>query len=261
MPIVYFDTAGTAASAGIFIPRDNIAGLTASTELASSEPEINKQCKFLAGFLATLQSTIASNRLVPSSLATALGFTVTKGNPIGVSPGIFNQLFTISAANVIDHSTDSFYPIPVPITGTNIGKGVLKITDVFPDAIAIASAGAISDAGILLPHSDINSYGAESATDPDDDSQSRKWFLSVARYLFDKVPARVVNTTSSAVITKTLGDIVEFTLADNALATTNPTTGLDPEKTTANDIYVKPILFNIQYLLNEQSQTFDVRIV
>jgi hypothetical protein len=261
MPIAYFDDAGTAASAGIFIPRDNIAGLIIASELAASEPEIKKQCKFLAGFLTTLQDAIETKRAIANSLVTALGFTVTKSNPAGVGVGIFSQAFTVNIAQVIDYSNQTFYPIPVPTSGTNTGRGVLKIIDVFPDAIAVASAGAISEAGILIPHSDINGYGSESTTDPTDDEESRKWFAAMGRYLFDQVPIRVANTTVSALTTKTLGAVAPFTLPTDALAASNPTTGLTPSEATVNDIYSRSIQFTIQYLLNETTQTFDVYVV
>jgi hypothetical protein len=261
MAIAYFDAAGTASSAGIFIPLDNIAGLTSASELAASEPEIKKQCKFLAGFLTTFQSAIETNRTVTNSLVTALGFIVTKGNPAGVGVGIFSQTFTVNIAQVIDYSNDTFYPIPVPTGGTNTGRGVLKITNVFPDAIAVANAGSISEAGILIPHSDINAYGGESTTDPTSDGQSRKWFAAINRYLFDAIPIRVTNTTVSALTTKTLGAVTPFTLPTDALASTNPTTGLTASNATVNDIYSRSIQFTIQYLLNETTQTFDVYVV
>lgn len=261
MPLTYFDASGTATAAGIFIPRDNIAGLTANAELAPSEPEIAKKCKFLAGFLASFQSAIALNRANPNSLSTALGFTITKSNPSGVGQGIFNQTFTASIAQVIDYSTGTFYPIPVPTTGTKTGLGVLKITDVFPDAVSVANAGAIAEAGILISHSELDTYGAVLATDPSNDTQSRQWFAAMIRYLFDEIPIRVATTTPSALTIKTLGDIAEFGLPDDAFTSPNPSTDLSEASVTVNDVYVRPISFVIQYLLNEQTQTFDVRIV
>ena len=261
MPLTYFDAAGTATAAGIFIPRDNIAGLTANTELAASESKIAKDCKFLAGFLASLQSTIALNRANSSSKSTALGFTVTKSNPTGVGQGIFAQTFTASIAQAIDYSTGTFYPIPVPTTGTKTGLGVLKITDVFPDAVSVASAGAIAEGGILIPHSEVDTYGAVAATDPTNDTHSRQWFAAMIRYLFDEIPIRVATTTPSALTAKTLGDIAEFGLPDDAFTSPNPSTALSEASVTVNDVYTRPISFVIQYLLNELTQTFDVRIV
>jgi hypothetical protein len=142
-----------------------------------------------------------------------------------------------------------------------MGKGVLKITDVFPDAIAVASADTISEDGILISHTDVVAYGAETTTDPTSDSQSRKWFAAMSRYLFNIIPVRVPNTTPSAVTTKALGTVTPFTLPADALATTNPSTGLDPADATVNDVYSRSVQFTIQYLLNETTQTFDVNVV
>lgn len=262
MPLVYVPSAGTAPAAGIFIPRDNIAGLIADSELADSVQAIVKNCKFLAGFLATLESTIAANRAITDSLITALGFTVTKGNPIGVEPGVFTQQFIASVAQVIDYSTSTFYPIPVPTSGSNSGRGVLKITDVFPDAVSVASAGAIAETGVLIPHTEVDAYGAVAATNPSNDTQSRQWFAAMLRYLFNEIPIRAATpATPSALITKTLGAVSQFTLPADALASTNPSTGLDPTKVSINDVCSRPISFNVQYLLNETTQTFDVRVI
>lgn len=261
MPLVYVPSAGTASAAGIFIPRNNIAGLIADSELADSVETIAKDCKFLAGFLTTLQSTIAANRAITSSLITALGFTVTKGSPAGVESGVFNQAFTASVAHVIDYSNSTVYPIPVPTIGSNSGRGVLKITDVFPDAVSVASAGSIAEAGVLIPHTEVDAYGAVAATNPTNDTQSRQWFAAMLRYLFNEIPIRVTTpATPSALITKTLGAVTPFTLPADALASTNPSTGLDPTKVSVNDVYFRSLSFNIQYLLNETTQTFDVRI-
>ena len=262
MPLVYVPNAGTASAAGIFIPRDNIAGLIADSELADSVQTIIKDCKFLAGFLATLESTIAANRAITDSLITALGFTVTKGNPIGVESGVFNQQFIASVAQVIDYSTSTFYPIPVPTSGSNSGRGVLKITDVFPDAVSVASAGAIAETGVLIPHTEVDAYGAVAATNPSNDTQSRQWFAAMLRYLFNEIPIRAATpTTPSALITKTLGTVSSFTLPADARASTNPSTGLDPTKISVNDVYLRSLSFNIQYLLNETTQTFDVQVI
>ena len=261
MPLIYFDTPGIATVAGIFIPQDNIFGLTANIELIASEPEIVKKCKFLAGFLASFESAIASNRADFNSLSTALGFTVTKGNPTGVEPGVFTQTFTASVAQVVDYSTSTFYPIPVPSTGSNLGRGVLKITDVFPDAVSVANAGLIAKAGVLIPHTEVDGYGAATNTNPANDTQSRQWFAAMLRYLFDEIPIRVNTDTGtfSAVITKTLGTVSPFTLPTDALFSSNPSTGLDPTKVSINDVYSRTIQLNIEFLLNEKFRRFEAR--
>ena len=263
MPLVYVPNAGTAPAAGIFIPRDNIAGLIADSELANDAETIIKDCKFLAGFLASLERTITANRAITGSLVTALGFTITKGNPIGVAPGVFTQTFTTSVAQVVDYSTSTFYPIPVPTSGSNSGRGVLTITDVFPDAVSVASAGSIAKAGVLIPHTEVDAYGAATNTNPANDTQSRQWFAAMLRYLFNEIPIRVNTDTGtfSAVITKTLGTVSSFTLPADARASTNPSTGLDPTKISVNDVYLRSLSFNIQYLLNETAQTFDVQVI
>lgn len=262
MPLAYFSSSGTASAAGIFIPRDNIAGLITDSELAGSVDAIVKNCKFLTGFLTTLQSVIAANRSITGSLATALGFTITKGNPTGVQPGIFTQTFTTSVAQVVDYSTGTFYPIPVPTSGSNSGRGVLKITDVFPDAVSVASAASIAEAGVLIPHTEVDAYGAVTATNPTSDTQSRQWFAAMLRYLFNEIPIRVTTpVTPSALITKTLGTVSSFTLPADALSSTNPSTGLELNKTLVNDVYFRSLSFNIEYLLNETTQTFDVRVI
>lgn len=262
MPLVYVPVSGITPVGGIFIPRDNIAGLIADSELADSVDTIIKDCKFLAGFLTTLQSTIAANQAITGSLVTALGFTVTKSSPTGVQAGVFNQTFTASVAQVIDYSTSTSYPIPVPTSGSNSGRGVLKITDVFPDAMSVVPTGLIPESGVLIPHTEIDAYGAVAATNPGNDVQSRQWFAAMLRYLFDQIPIRATTpATPSALITKTLGAVTPFTLAADALASTNPSTGLDPTKVSVNDVYSRPVSFNIQYLLNETTQTYDVRVI
>ncbi|MEG3437294.1 hypothetical protein V0288_09200 [Pannus brasiliensis CCIBt3594] len=260
MALQYLDAAGTATSAGIFIPRDNLNGLTANSELASGESTITKQCKFLAAFLATFQSTLAANRANSSSLATGLGFALTKGNPIGSGQGRFSQTFIATFTTVFDNTDNTAYPIPVPTAGTSNGKGILKITDIFPDALAVAASGAISEAGVVIPHTDVDMYGAESTTAVDNDTQSRKWFAAVFRMLFDTIPQREAGVTQSALTVKALNEITQYDLADSDTASTNPTTGLSSSELTMLDIYSRSIQFSIEYLINEVTQTFDVRV-
>jgi hypothetical protein len=253
----YYRQSGNASNSGIFIPRDNIAGLTNDNELNASEPDVVKDCKFLSGFLTSLESGITNQASIPNSLSTALGFNLSKSNLSGGRLGTFNQTFTVNIAESIDYSTRAFYPISIPISGINTGRGVLKLSDIFPDALAVINGGEIPKSGVLVPHNELNSYGAESSITPNSDA--RKWFAAMIRYLFDKIPVRINtdNEPFSALITKTLGNFNQFSLPANALATTNPTTGLDPSKVI--DVYSRSIQFNIEYLLNEKNQAFDVK--
>ncbi|MDB9427169.1 hypothetical protein PN437_20105 [Microcystis aeruginosa CS-564/01] len=253
----YYRQSGNASNSGIFIPRDNIAGLTNDNELNTSEPDVVKDCKFLSGFLTSLESGITNQASIPNSLSTALGFNVSKSNLSGGRSGTFNQTFTVTIAESIDYSTRTFYPISIPISGINTGRGVLKLIDIFPDALTVINGGAIPKSGVLIPHNELNSYGAESSITPDSDA--RKWFAAMIRYLFDKIPVRINTDIEpfSALITKTLGNFNQFSLPANALATTNPTTGFDPSKLI--DVYSRTIQFNIEYLLNEKNQAFDVK--
>ena len=253
----YYRQSGNASNSGIFIPRDNIAGLTNDNELSESEADVIKDCKFLSGFLISLESGITNQASIPNSPSTALGFNVSKSNLSGGRSGTFNQTFTVTIAESIDYSTRTFYPISIPISGINTGRGVLKLIDIFPDALAVINGGAISKSGVLIPHNELNSYGAESSITPNSDA--RKWFAAMIRYLFDKIPVRINtdNEPFSALITKILGNFNQFSLPANALAATNPTTGFDPSKLI--DVYSRTIQFNIEYLLNEKNQSFETR--
>lgn len=244
----YYDQPGTASSAGIFIPRDNIAGLVNDGELNVYQPVIVRDCKFLSGFLTTLESSVFVN--------TALGLSIEKSNVIGGAEGVFNQVFSINIAESVDYSTRSFYSIPTPIIGANVGLGALKIIDVFPNAASVSNQGAISTAGILIPHSELTFYGASSQNP---NSDSRQWFTAIIRYLFDKITIRENTTIEpfSALIGKTLGNFNRFSLPTNALDSSNPTTGLNSAKVI--DVYSRIIEFNIQYLLNEKNQSFEIR--
>lgn len=244
----YYDQSGTASSAGIFIPRNNIAGLVDDEELNIYQPVIIKDCKFLSGFLTTLESSVFVN--------TALGLSIEKSNLIGGAEGVFNQVFSINIAESVDYSTRSFYSIPIPIIGANVGLGALKIVDVFPGAVSVSNQEAISTSGILIPHSELTFYGA-SSQNPNNDS--RQWFTAIIRYLFDKITIRENTTIEpfSALIGKTLGNFNRFSLPTNALDSSNPTTGINSEKVI--DIYSRIIEFNIQYVLNEKNQNFEIR--
>jgi hypothetical protein len=244
----YYDQPGTASSVGVFIPRDNIAGLVENEELNIYQPDIIRDCKFLSGFLTTLESS--------TLVSTALGFSIEKSNLIGGAGGVFNQIFSINIAESVDYSTRAFYSIPTPIIGANVGLGALKIVDVFPNAASVSNQGAISTAGILIPHSELTFYGA-SSQNPNNDS--RQWFTAIIRYLFDKITIRENTTIEpfSALIGKTLGNFNRFSLPTNALDSSNPTTGLNSAKVI--DVYSRIIEFNIQYLLSEKNQSFEIR--
>ena len=81
-------------------------------------------------------------------------------------------------------------------------------------------------------------------------------------YFFNEIPVRA-NTTNtenfSALITKTLETVSPFNLLNDALSSTNPSTGLDPTKVLVNDVYLRSLSFTIQYLLNEEFRHFEVR--
>lgn len=261
MTISFYPGVAAAADAGIFIPRNNLKGLLTDSELADAEPEILKQSKFLAAFLTTIVDTVTENRANPSALATALGFTATKGTPSGTSQGRFTQLFTMNWATVINHISNAIEVIPTPSSGTFNGVGRLRINDIFPNAAAIANGANTPGAGVLIANADVTLYGADDSTAVNNDDAGRKWFGAMFRYLFEAIPLRnttPANAVASALTARALGTVSNFTLPANATVTTNPTTGLAASELNRLDIYSRSCSFTIEYAINEATQTYEV---
>lgn len=259
MAIAFFDAAGTASAAGIFIPRNNITGLLTDAELASSEPLNTKLSKFIVGFLTTSRDVLVANRANALALDTGLGLDVTKGAPSGTATGRFSQSFTASFSILINNSVNTIDVIPVPTFGSSNGKGVLLVTDAFPGAVAVASGAAVASAGVLIPNVDVDIYGAGSSTSVSDDMQSRKWFGANFRMFFDIAPLRA-SAVLSAITSKTFNALANATLPTNATAVTNPTTGINPADLNLIDTYTRSVLITVEYSLNETTQTYDVYI-
>lgn len=240
IPFSYFTAAVSAGSgnevpAGIFIPRSDLPGLTADSELTGSSKE-PKAAYAIANKIFSGLNGITSK----------LGLSVSRPNPTGAGADRINQQIALSAQYMVDHSDNSVAPLPTP----SGGAGKVTVDQVFPNAVVVAAEGAISGAGIVIPNSFITGYGGSAVGNVN---------AADARALIVALMFGIVSTiaTAPAVIAASKGSAVGLVpTADFTGA--NAITSLTAEDLPLRSFFSLTFTLTMQLLLNQDSQTFDV---
>lgn len=239
------------ASDGVFIPISDLPGVEAG-EFAAGESTEKKVAKALLGAFLGLNNNNPSN---------ALGLAVSRATASG-GLDLTNNSFTITPQILTDYETKQMSALPVPTAGANSGVGDVAITDIYPNAEKIASDGAISGEGFLIPTAQIEPYGAPSHANVTIASDSRLWFLGFAGWV--TVDSSILlrgDSQASAITARNRGGATAITLPAAATAQTDPTTDLSSADLNKLSVVDHDFTLTIQTKMDQATQKFDVNVV
>jgi hypothetical protein len=252
----FFDASGTAVAAGVFIPISDLPGVL-STELASGEAANKKKIRFLYGACKAIRNSVTASSWLLNQTANSgniLGSTFTTTEVNG-GVGLKNITFTSTTTFISNKGDSTLSLIPLNLTS----DGALLVTDIFPNAVKVAAAGAVAEAGVLIPSADLVGFGGIAhnsltlAT-----SDGRKWLSSLMSYLFENLVLQTASV-ASALLTKsrTLG---QLDIPTSATQATSPTTGLSSSSLNLYTAITDSLAFTIQIIINNDD-TVDVNHV
>lgn len=247
LSIEYFDAAGSATNAGVFIPVADMPGVDAA-ELAAGESTASKEGKTL---LSLVNATLAAVNAV-----SPLGLTMVQSNNSNSGPNLIGLNFTMTWSKLIDVGADTVSAVPLPATGANTGLGGLAILDVFPNAAKVAAAGAVSGAGVVISDAGLAVYGADAPTVQAGDDD-RKWMSALFDHMAD-ADVRETGVTESAVTSAALGLIAATTIPESYYAAIDPTSGISAADLPKLGLVDRSTTLQIQVQLNQSTQSFDV---
>ena len=255
MSFEYFNAAGTATNAGVFIPLAALPGVT-SAELNPANPAAQLQGNAAFGLLKQIYNIIS-----PSSFA-SLGLSVANSES-KPAIGVTTRTYSLTAQYLSDIATQTIGQIPVAGSGTNAGVGKFAISDIFPGASLVAAAGSVLGAGIVIETAALNPYGAplQASLNPASGQDNRSWFAALFNWFVDGgLSVRVAGTTTSAMTAAVRGTPSTASLPANATASSNPTTGVTASQ--LNQIILNQVSYTIslETIDNQTSDTFSVNV-
>jgi hypothetical protein len=248
LSLEYFDAAGSAVAAGVFIPISDLPGIEA-TELAAAQSTANKEAKALLALMNATATYLAVN----SGL---LGITLTQNNNSNAGPNLINLNYTLGWEKLADVESNAITQIPVPSAGANAGVGDFGIADVFPNAAKVAAAGAVAGAGIVVTDTALAAYGAAAPT-VGAGEDNRAWFAALFDHMAE-ADVREIGITQSAVVTAALGSLGATIVPADFYAATDPTSDVVEADLPKLGLMTRSTAISIQVQLNQSTQKFDV---
>lgn len=236
--IQYCDDAAAVDSPGIFIPRSEITGLIANSELLSA----NRERKVAYGICNAVYEGL-------NALTNKLGIAATRPSLVGAGDNKVNQQFTLTAQLMANHTNSAISPIPLP-TG-NAGK--VSIANLFPTAADTAGYGGGAEtpgAGVVIPHTLVQGYGAAVPNNLAT-GDHRDWLIA----LYFSMLAQL--EPSTALVTSARGNAVGVTPPANFTGA-NAVTGLVAADLPLRSFFSTTFSFTFQLALNQQNQDFDL---
>lgn len=248
MALQFFDVAGgTASFDGIFIPVANLPGVTAS-ELATAEGT-KRISRVVAALLEQIYTVLS-----PTNFR-KLGFAVTKTNPSVVGNSL-SITYGTTIQRLSNTGSGTTTMIPVPTTGTNSGQGDFALFDVFSGSTIVDSADVIAGAGVILPYSELQGYGAPqwSGLDIGGGEDNRDLLAAIISYLHDSADVIVrTNSVLSAVTNRSVSApqlvVMPSTAYFTAVTNVNPTTGLSTSDIDINAIFSRTYSMTVQFAI------------
>ena len=248
---------GTALYSGVFIPVSDLAngGLQSAAELGESVAQNLKRDKSILAILEVLTAYIAS---LTSDLVLGIGVTRPSIQSLTWSYTLNFQAFELNSGST------PLRPLPVPVSGTNSGKGDIGLNEIFPNVSKVANGATIAASGVLIESAPLVRYAAPAHADLTVSGDNRSWFNALFRWIANdntSAPLRSL-TVPSAIIAKTPSTPAIFNLPSAATATPNPTTAIN-----ASDLDVLvPVSFQTQITIQLalaplSSQAYEVNSV
>jgi hypothetical protein len=245
MALEFFDAAGTAVNAGVFIPVSDLPGSLA-TELESGDSTASKTASFVFSVFKAIKNTLTTTSYLTTQLA---------GNILGQSYNLAESVPEVTKKNHSYSLTTTFLAKKsdstiqmIPLNANSDGE--LLVTDIFPNAVKVAASGAVAAAGVLINSSDLVGFGGIAHTSLTlATSDGRQWLSSLVSWLFNTLTVRTASV-ASAITTKTRSTAI-VTIPALATNVDTPSTGL---LATSLDLYS---LFNDTITITIQTQEND----
>jgi hypothetical protein len=244
----YFSAAGNTTAAGVFLPANSLWNVQDS-ELASNAAD--RESRVVFGILEKLCNPNSPFVTLQNKLGVSSSYT----NPTGVGTNLINQTYTLTAQYFANLANNTIQPIPVPTSGSNSGRGGVKIVDVFAGATKLAAAADTGGAGVLIPSAELAPYGGPSHANIDVNQDSRAWLSALFLYLADKATVRGTNTASAVVAVNPVLTVTGALPAGALVAANNPTSGIDPTKQVTNVLITRSVSITLQLLVDTQNET------
>ena len=252
MAIEFVTSLSTVAAAAdsIFIPSTDLNGLL-NTSLDAVDTATGNSL-----VVSSVLSTLASM----SPTYPGLRFNAVAGNPSG-SSGLLNITYTLTASIMSSLDTKAVTMLPLPTIGTNSGEGGVAFTDIFPNAVKVASAADYpAFGGVGIPTADLVPFFGTSYATTTLANDSRHTLMALVAYLIEGMSVRSVGT-ASALISKSRSAPVNFVVPASYTDATNPlsdiTTAMLPKIACSTITYAG----TVQYNLLTASNTLTYRTV
>lgn len=257
MALQYYNAAVSAGSgngvpAGVFFP----VGISTleSGEISNAANSNVKESKVVNALLTLmlLNMGIDSGTLGISTAQTSSN----------VDGSIFNTQFAITVNKVGNTEDGTYQLVKAPTIGDKTESSIIALKDISASIAKIAAEGAISGEGFLVPTVDLVPYGSPTHADLDiaTGEDNRAWFAALVLYLARTLSVRSA-TKSSAITSKSIGNVGSFQFDANADDPENPSTGYTTEEI---DNYLsrvsQTILITVQSILNFGTQKFEINV-
>lgn len=247
----YFSATGSATANGIFIPVSDLPGVEA-TEFASSEATLTKECKAMFAILNAMNGKFTDK----------LGISHNKGQAAGAGVDLVRITHTFAQQWIANYESNTFEVIPLPLTGNLVGINDVTFEDIFPNAAKLDASDSTGAAGVLIPTTLLQEYGAPSHASIDLTVDSRDIIASLMYLYAGEGEYRDADSATGLVtISQPLATITAIPSA--AISDNNPTTGLDKIKASTGiyTLLTKTVSFTFEVLLDQLTQKFELNIV
>jgi hypothetical protein len=241
---------GEAASAGVFIPVTDVAGMTGG-EIADTGATLEGKLAygFLNGFFG------AVNTVNP------LGFGDSdKTSPAGTGDNTYTEGIETLILRLTDLRTGQIKLPPLPTTGSFAGQGKLLLTDCWPNCTFIAEAEESTGTGIIIPNTWIIGYGGTIPATVEDDA--REWWAALIFALAASLTARTTTVNSAITFIQNLttnrltGAVIPISWYND----TNPEAQLAATDLPFVRLTQERIRIDYELVTDPINQTFEVNI-
>jgi hypothetical protein len=251
---IFPSTGGTATFDGIFIPVGDLlnGGIEGAVEFADVEPAALKRDKALFAV-----SEIVTAYIDGLAAGLALGVSVTRPNvtTLNYTYGLSLQLHEVLG------SGSPLAPIPVPSAGANAGIGDFAMTDIFPNAVKLASTADPGGAGVLIESASLAGYGAPTHASLNLATDCRMVLGALFRYMASSTDLPLRSTTeASAVTSKTAGAYTSFTAPAAYTADTDPTSDLAAADLPRTVLIAQPASVTFNLVASSPAPTLELEI-
>ena len=245
-----FPTSGTTTEAGIFVPVEDLAGMTAG-EL--SDTGVTLEGKVAYGFLNSLYGAVST--VLPLGLPEP-----EKTDPTGTAPNIYTEGVTIRVQRFLDVRTNTCYLPGLPTTGSYAGEGGMSLTDIWPGATKLGAGATTGGAGVLIPNDWIASYGGTAPATVGADA--RDWIGAFITAVNHTLAVRTSTVASSIIRKQTPGTVRVTGIAIPAefYDETNPITNLTPADLPYLRLTQETVTIEYEILTDPATQTLEVRV-